>query len=172
MASFNKVILLGNLTRDPELRQSPGGMAICKLSLAVNRSYTKGDGTPVEEVTYVDIDAFGKQAEVLARYLTKGRPLFVEGRLRLDQWEKDGKKNSRLTVVLENFQFVGGREQGGAAAEGSGSYDDSAPPPRAAGGFSRGAPQGGGGSGNYRPAPPKPASQPPADADIDDDVPF
>lgn len=169
MASFNKVILLGNLTRDPELRQSPGGLAICKFGLAVNRNFTKADGTPVEEVTFIDIDSFGKQAEVLARYLTKGRPLFVEGRLRLDQWEKDGKKNSRLTVVLENFQFVGGRDQGGAAAEGSGSYDDSAPPPRS-GGYSRGAPQGGG--SNYRPAPAKPASQPPADADIDDDVPF
>jgi len=111
MASFNKVILLGNLTRDPELRYTPKGTAIARLGLAVNRRWTAEDGTQKEEVTFIDIDAFGKQAEVIAQYLKKGRALFVEGRLRLDQWEdkQTQQKKSKLGVVLESFQFVDGR---------------------------------------------------------------
>ncbi|QYY35254.1 single-stranded DNA-binding protein [Ruficoccus sp. ZRK36] len=130
MASFNKVILLGNLTRDPEVRVTPGGMSICKFGIAVNRTFNTKDGEKREEVTYVDIDAFGRQAEVIAKYLSKGRAVFVEGRLRLDQWDdkSTGEKRSKLGVVLENFQFVGGREDSAG-----GGYDQSSPPPRTTG---------------------------------------
>lgn len=111
MASFNKVILVGNLTRDPELRVTGTGLSICKIGLAVNRSYTSKDGESKDETTYVDVDAFGKQAEILGKYMQKGRPLMVEGRLKLDQWESnDGQKRSKLGVVLESFQFIGGRD--------------------------------------------------------------
>ena len=110
MASFNKVILVGNLTRDPELRYTPKGMAITKIGIAVNRVWKNEAGESKEEVTFVDVDAFGKQAEVLAQYMKKGRPLLVEGRLRLDQWDdkQTGQKRSKLGVVLEGFQFLGG----------------------------------------------------------------
>lgn len=111
MASFNKVILMGNLTRDPELRVTNTGLSICKLSLAVNRTFTTKDGDSKDETTYVDIDAFGRQAETLSKYLQKGRPIMVEGRLKLDQWEtNEGQKRSKLGVILENFQFIGGRD--------------------------------------------------------------
>jgi single-strand DNA-binding protein len=120
MAGFNKVILVGNLTRDPELRYTPKGVAIAKLGLAVNRVWKSETGESKEEVTFVDIDAFGKQAETIAQYLKKGSPLLVEGRLRLDQWDdkQTGQKRSRLGVVLEGFQFLGGgnRAEGGAEA--------------------------------------------------------
>lgn len=120
MASFNKVILAGNLTRDPELRYTPNGKAVCKIGLAVNRTWTSESGEKKEEVTFVDIDAFGRQAEVIAQYMKKGRSLLVEGRLRLDQWDdkQTGQKRSRLGVVLEGFTFLdGGRgEAGGAPA--------------------------------------------------------
>ena len=109
MASFNKVILMGNLTRDPELRVTAGGVSICKIGLAVNRVYSTKDGERREEVTYVDIDAFGKQAEVINKYMRKGRPLFVEGRLKFDQWESEGQKRSKLGVILDKFEFIGGR---------------------------------------------------------------
>jgi single-strand DNA-binding protein len=120
MASFNKVILVGNLTRDPELRYTPKGLAIAKIGLAVNRVWKSETGESKEEVTFVDIDAFGKQAETIAQYLKKGSPLLMEGRLRLDQWDdkQTGQKRSRLGVVLEAFQFLGGgnRAEGGAEA--------------------------------------------------------
>ena len=155
MASFNKVILLGNLTRDPELRvPASTGNAICKLSMAVNRRYNTRDGEQREEVTYVDIDAFGKQAEILAKYCSKGSGLMVEGRLKLDQWEgQNGEKRSKLGVVLENFQFVGKGEgaSGGGGSGGGGGYESSSPSRR----------QGGG----------APSSRPPAE-DLDEDVPF
>lgn len=114
MASYNKVILLGNLTRDPELRYTPKGTAVAKLGLAVNRKYTLETGEAREEVTFIDIDAFGKQAELIGQYLRKGNPLFVEGRLKLDQWDdkNTGQKVSKLRVVLEGFQFVGGNRAG------------------------------------------------------------
>ena len=110
MASFNKVILAGNLTRDPELRYTPKGSAIAKFGLAINRTWKTDTGESREEVTFIDIDAFGKQAETIGQYLKKGRPVLVEGRLRLDQWEdkQTGQKRSRLGVVLEGFQFLGG----------------------------------------------------------------
>jgi len=111
MANFNKVILAGNLTRDPELRYSSKGMAICKFGLAVNRNWTNEAGEKKEEATFVDIDAFGKQAEVIAQYLRKGQQFLVEGRLRLDQWDdkQTGQKRSKLGVVLEGFSFIGAK---------------------------------------------------------------
>jgi len=108
MASFNKVILAGNLTRDPELRYTPKGTAIARVGMAVNRTYTTETGEKKEEVTFVDVDAFGRQAEVIAQYMKKGRPLLVEGRLKLDQWEDKNthQKQSKLRVVLESFSFI------------------------------------------------------------------
>jgi len=121
MASFNKVILVGNLTRDPELRYTPKGTAIAKLGLAVNRVWKTETGESKEEVTFVDIDAFGKQAETIGQYLKKGRPVLVEGRLRLDQWDdkQTGQKRSRLGVVLEAFQFLDSGNRGDSAGEAS-----------------------------------------------------
>jgi single-strand DNA-binding protein len=127
MASFNKVILMGNLTRDPELRVTPNGNSICKLGLATSRVYSTRDGERREETTFVDIDAFGKQAEVISKYMRKGRPIMIEGRLKLDQWESDGQKRSKLSVVLENFQFLGSREDN---ENSGGGYEDSSPPRR------------------------------------------
>lgn len=129
MASFNKVILMGNLTRDPETRVTASGITICKLGLAVSRVYSTRDGERREETTFVDIDAFGKQAEVITKYMRKGKPIMIEGRLKLDQWEgNDGQKRSKLGVVLENFQFVGGRDDGDS--NGGGGYEKSSPPAR------------------------------------------
>ena len=114
MASYNKVILVGNLTRDPELRYTPSGKAIAKLGLAVNRRWTAETGEQREEVTFIDIDAFGKQAETISQYMKKGGAMLVEGRLRLDQWDdkQSGQKRSKLGVILEGFQFMGGRPEG------------------------------------------------------------
>jgi len=106
MASFNKVILVGNLTRDPELRYTPKGTAIAKLGLAVNRVWTSESGEKKEEVTFVDVDVFGRTAENVGQYMRKGRPILVEGRLRLEQWDdkQTGQKRSRLGVVAETVQ--------------------------------------------------------------------
>lgn len=122
MANYNKVLLMGNLTRDPELRYTPKGQAVAKLGLAVNRRYTTESGEAREETTFVDIDAWGKQAEVICQYCRKGKPLFVEGRLKLDQWDDKttGQKRSQLRVVLEGFQFVGGPPSEGGAPPGPG----------------------------------------------------
>jgi single-strand DNA-binding protein len=120
MASFNKVILIGNLTRDPELRYTPKGMAIAKIGLAVNRTWRTEAGESKEEVTFVDVDAFGRQAETLAQYMKKGSPLMIEGRLKLDQWDdkQSGQKRSKLGVVVEGFQFLGGgNREGGAPSD-------------------------------------------------------
>ncbi len=159
MANFNKVILAGNLTRDPELRYTPKGTAVAKLGMAINRSWTTETGEKREEATFVDVDAFGKQAEVISQYLRKGRSLLVEGRLRLESWDdkQTGAKRSKLGVVLESFSFLdSGNREGGGGGGGSAPQAGAAPAPR---------PQ--------RPAPsaPAPASQdgPPPD---DDDVPF
>ena len=118
MASFNKVILVGNLTRDPELRYTPKGTAVAKIGLAVNRVWTNEAGEKKEEVTFVDIDMFGRTAENVAQYMRKGSPLLVEGRLRLDQWDdkQTGQKRSKLGVVAEIVQFLGSpRGEGGGA---------------------------------------------------------
>ncbi|MDP0500955.1 MAG: single-stranded DNA-binding protein [Verrucomicrobiota bacterium JB022] len=126
MANLNKVLLMGNLTRDPEKRVTPNGLTIVKLGMAVNRTFKSQDGQNREETTFVDIDAFGRQAEVIAQYCSKGRGLFVEGRLKLDQWQdQQGNNRSKLSVVLENFQFVGGRGDEAGGSSGGGSYDDS-----------------------------------------------
>jgi single-strand DNA-binding protein len=117
MASFNRVILAGNLTRDPELRYTPKGTAVARIGLAVNRTYTTETGEKKEEVTFVDIDAWGRQAEVISQYLKKGRPILVEGRLKLDQWEDKNthQKQSKLKVVLESFSFLDSRGADGAS---------------------------------------------------------
>ena len=125
MASFNKVILLGNLTRDPELRYTPQGAAVCEFALALNHVYTnKQTGQKVEEVSYIDIVAWGKTGETIAEYMKKGRQILIEGRLKQDRWEaQDGKKMSKVRVTAESFQFIGSRpagEGGGAGAKGGG----------------------------------------------------
>ena len=121
MASFNKVILVGNLTRDPELRYTPKGTAIAKIGVAVNRVWTNEAGEKKEEVTFVDVDVFGRTAENVGQYMRKGRPILIEGRLRLDQWDdkQTGQKKSKLGVVAETVQFLGsatGGGEGGAPA--------------------------------------------------------
>lgn len=117
MASFNKVILVGNLTRDPEVRYTPKGTAICKIGMAVNRVWTNEAGEKKEEVTFVDVDVFGRTAENVAQYMRKGRPLLVEGRLKLDQWDdkQTGQKKSKLGVVAETVQFLGTAPAGDGA---------------------------------------------------------
>jgi single-strand DNA-binding protein len=135
MNGFNKVILAGNLTRHPEHPYTPGGMAIAKFGLAINRKWKDSQsGEMTEEVTFVDIDAFGKQAETIGQYLKKGRPILIEGRLKLDQWDdkQTQQKRSRLGVVLESFNFLdgGNREGGGDFAAGGGGSAPSARPAR------------------------------------------
>jgi len=142
MQGFNKVIIAGNLTRDPELRYTPTGLAIAKFGLAVNRRWKDQNGEQKEETTFVDVDAFGKQAELIGQYLKKGRPLLVEGRLRLDTWEdkQTQQKKSKLGVVLEGMTFLDSgstREGGGDFSGGTGATpaprptrpQQSAPPP-------------------------------------------
>ena len=118
MANFNKVILAGNLTRDPEMRYTPKGTAIARFGLAINRTWKNEAGESQTEVTFVDIDAFGRQAEVISQYLKKGRPVLLEGRLKLDQWEDKNthQKQSKLRVVLESFSFIDSKPTEGAAA--------------------------------------------------------
>lgn len=121
MANLNKVMLIGNLTRDPELRHTPSGMAVADFGLAVNRQRKGADGNRIDEVTFVDVTAFGKQAEVIQQYTRKGRPLFVEGHLKLDQWtSQDGQKRSKLSVVIENFQFLDSKGSGGGGGPSAG----------------------------------------------------
>jgi single-strand DNA-binding protein len=116
MASFNKVILAGNLTRDPELRYTPKGTAVAKIGLAVSRTWTGEDGQKKEEVSFIDIEAWGRQGEVIAQYMKKGRPLLVEGRLKLDSWEDKTTKQkvSKLKVVLESFSFIDSKPSDGS----------------------------------------------------------
>jgi len=119
--SYNKTLLLGNLTRDIELRHLPSGSAVANVGLAVNRRYRTSDGENREETTFVDCEAFGRQAEVMSQYLSKGRPVFIEGRLKLDQWQdKEGNNRSKLKVVVENFQFVDSRGDSGGGGSGGG----------------------------------------------------
>ena len=149
MASFNKVILLGNLTRDPEVRYTPKGSAVADLGIAVNRQYTLENGEKREEVTFVDVTFWGRTAEVAGEYLKKGRPVFIEGRLQLDTWDdkQSGQKRSRLKVIGETMQMLGSR--GGAADTG----DEGDRP--------------------ARPAKPTAAPKPPGPSEPDDDeIPF
>jgi single-strand DNA-binding protein len=155
MASFNRVIVAGNLTRDPELRYTPKGTAVAKIGLAVNRTWKTESGESKEEVTFIDIEAWGRQAEVIAQYMRKGRPLLVEGRLKLDTWEDKNthQKQSKLKVVLESFSFIDSK------GTDAGPVPPSAEAPR-------------------RPAPPSPAKPPEAPEAAEgpgpeeDDVPF
>jgi single-strand DNA-binding protein len=114
MASYNKVLLMGNLTRDPEIRYTPKGTAVAELGLAVNRVFTTDTGEKREETTFVDITVWGRQAETASEYLKKGRPVFVEGRLQMDTWEdkQSGQKRSKLKVVADQVTFLGSRPEG------------------------------------------------------------
>lgn len=141
MASFNKVILLGNLTRDPEVRYTPKGTAVTELGMAVNRVYTAENGEKREETTFVDITLWGRTAEIAGEYLKKGRPVFIEGRLQLDTWDdkQSGQKRSKLKVVGEGLQLIGSRPGGGGGGGGGEDEGSSAPrsskstpPPKAA----------------------------------------
>jgi single-strand DNA-binding protein len=159
MASLNKVFLIGNLTRDPELRVTPKGTPIAQFGIAVNRKFKKEDGSDGEEVTYVDIEAWGKHGELVAKYLTKGSPAMIEGRLKFEQWEDktSGKKMSKLKVVLDNVQFLSTR--GGAGGEGQPTEERPASAPSRA------------------PQPSRALQQPsrapaPQQANLDEDVPF
>jgi single-strand DNA-binding protein len=156
MAYLNKVFLIGNLTRDPELRVTPKGTAICQFGIAVNRQFKDESGATRDETTFVDIEAWGKQGELVSKYLTKGSLAMVEGRLKLDQWEDktSGQKRSKIKVVLDNVQFLSTRGGGGGgpgASAGEGidqtSPERHSPPPR----------------GNTKPAPQE---------NLDEDVPF
>lgn len=114
MASYNKVLLMGNLTRDVELKSIAGNQSVAEIGLAVNRRYRTKEGEDREETTFVDCEAWGRTAEVMKQYLSKGRPVFIEGRLKLDQWtDKDGQKRSKMRVVIESFQFIGSPTGGG-----------------------------------------------------------
>ena len=170
MASYNKVLLMGNLTRDPQLKFLPSQTPVVEFGLACNRKFKTAQGEEREEVTFVDVSAFGRTAEVINQYFTKGKPIFIEGRLRYDSWEdkQGGGKRSRLTVIVDNFQFIGGRDGGGGGGVGGGgapAYDpgEEAPPrpsPR---------PQ------NRGPASSAPPAQPPFGEEQqfkDDDIPF
>jgi single-strand DNA-binding protein len=145
MPSYNKVLLMGNLTRDVQLKSVAGGQSVADLAIAVNRKFKLKDGTEKEEVTYVDCECWGPRADVIAKYFSKGKPIFIEGRLKLDSWDdKDGQKRSKMRVVIEDFQFVEGRGGGG----GSGGGDEGYAPSRSSGG-SRGGHGGGGHGGGH-----------------------
>ena len=143
MASFNRVILLGNLTRDPELRYLPSGMAVTDIGLAVNDSRKNANGEWIEETTFVDVTLWGRTAEVAGEYLSKGSPVLIEGRLKMDSWDdkQTGQKRSKLKVVGERMQLLGGRGQGGAEGGGprpaarqsppNNAYSQAAPPEEA-----------------------------------------
>jgi single-strand DNA-binding protein len=196
MANLNKVLLMGNITRDPQLSYLPSQTPVCDFGLAINRTWTGQDGVKKEETTFVDCSCFGKTAELISKYKKKGDPLFIEGRLKLDQWEgQDGSKRSKMRVVVENFQFLnrsggpggggapggeGGEEYGG---EGGGGYAPRQQAPRGQGGYrQRGRPgvnAGGGMGGVSRPAPAGPnydaGDAMPADDNppiSNDDIPF
>ena len=149
--NLNRVFLMGNLTRDVELRHVSGNQAVANIGLAVNRRWKTPEGENREETTFVDCEAWGRTAEVMAQYLAKGRPVFIEGRLKLDQWEKEGQKFSKLRVVVESFQFVDSREGGGGGGGGGG------------GRSSQGGSRQGSASSSSAPAPANMA---------DDDIPF
>lgn len=118
MASLNKVLLIGNLTRDPDVRMLSNGRPVCNFGLALNRNYKDAEGNRKEEVTFVDVECYGPRAEAVGRFFTKGRSIFVEGRLKLDQWEsKEGEKRSAIRVVLDNFEFVDSKQDGQSSVD-------------------------------------------------------
>ncbi len=181
MASFNKVILMGNLTRDPQLRYTPSQMAVADFGIAVNDKFTTKSGEKREDVCFVDITAWGKQAEVINQYFQKGKPILLEGRLKYDTWEdkQGGGKRHKLTVTLDSFSFVGTGPGGGAGGGGGGNYEQGAGPgdfdeaPQRSAPRSSAPPQ----RGPQRPAPRQqqpPAEQPYGDEQQfkEDDIPF
>lgn len=153
MPNLNRVMLMGNLTRDPEMRYLPSNTAVTALGLAINRRWRNQQGEQQEEVTFIDCEAFGKVAELLHQYMRKGRPLYVEGRLKLDQWQdKEGHNRSKLKVIVESFQFIDSRPGGGE--EITGGSDDmggGAPSPRTGGGPGRSTPRPQQRTGNQQP---------------------
>ena len=159
MASFNKVILMGNLTRDPEVRYTPKGSAVTDIGLAVNRVYSTDNGEKREETTFVDVTLWGRTAEIAGEYLKKGRPVLIEGRLQLDSWDdkQSGQKRSKLKVIGEGMQLLGGRHGGGDADEGGGGGGGGA---------------GGGGGERMAPRRTSPPPRPAASEPDDDEIPF
>lgn len=149
MASYNKVILMGNLTRKPEVRYLPNGNAICKFGLAVNRRFKDAQGEWKDEATFVDITFFGKRGEAFAKYHDKGKPAFIEGSLRLDQWDdkQSGEKRSKLYVVGDDWQFVGASQGGGGPREMAAGGDEGAGAYGGYGAGQTGAESAGGGAG-------------------------
>ena len=163
MASLNKVMLIGNLTRDPEVKYTPKGTAVAEIAIAINRNFTGADGPKKEEVTYIDVTLWERLAEIAGEYLKKGRPVFIEGRLQLDTWDDKatGQKRSRLRVRAEQMQLLGSRESGGGGSqpaphdEEEGGSSRPASPPRSA------------------PRPAAPGRPKPAEPDEEaDDIPF
>lgn len=133
MASYNRVILVGNLTRDIELKYTPGGTAVTDVGMAVNDRRKSATGEWVDETTFVDVTLWGRTAEVASEYLSKGSPILVEGRLKLDTWETDGQKRSKLRVVCDRMQMLGGGGQGGGRQRSEGSQAQSAGDPEYSG---------------------------------------
>ena len=181
MAQLNKVYLMGNLTRDPELRRLANGTAVTDLGLALNRSFTGKDGERRDEVTYIDVTVWNRQAETCVEFLKKGRPVHIEGYLKMDQWDDKttGEKRSKLKVEAERVQFLGGRDGVGG---GGGDDDYSAPAPREASprrsapeprGQGGGAPSRGGYAPSNNAPPARRPPPPPVESDGDeDDIPF
>lgn len=175
MANYNKVILIGNLTRDPQVRYTPKGTAIAEIGLAINNTWTdKATNTRKEETTFVDVTLWGRTAELAGEYLAKGRQVMIEGRLKLDTWDdkETGQKRSKMTVVGEEMQFLGSRDGGGAGGGGGarGGSGNAAPPRRASSGgdddFGGPPSRGAGGFGGGR------DSGPPVEDFPQDEVPF
>jgi single-strand DNA-binding protein len=181
MASFNKVFLMGNLTRDPQLKYLPSQTAVVEFGVACNRKFRTQAGEDREEVTFVDVSAFGKTAEVINQYFQKGKPIFIEGRLKYDSWEdkQGGGKRSKITVQIENFQFIGGDRQGGGGGQGGGDEHEGGGEQGGGGGYDRRppqrAPQQQQRPPQGRPAPQRPQAEAPFSEDQqfkDDDIPF
>lgn len=174
MASYNKVLLMGNLTRDPELTYTPSQMPICKFGLAVSRKFKTRAGEDREDVLFVDCTAFDKKAEVIHQYCTKGKPIFVEGQLKMDTWDDKttGQKRSKLYVIVDNFQFVGGRD---GPAPGGPEEEDAGTPARGPARPASRPPPPGAAPGSARPAPQRPPQQPPFSEESqikEEDIPF
>ncbi|MBR6577262.1 MAG: single-stranded DNA-binding protein [Akkermansia sp.] len=182
MANLNKVMIIGNLTADPEVRTTPRGNSVAELRLAVNRiSSGPNDGERREETTFLDVTCWGRTAEIAGQYLSKGRPVFIEGRLLQDTWEdkQTGQRRSKIRIVAENMQLLGSRE--GGPQQGGGSYQQRSNSYGNNGGYSNGGNYGGGQGGysqggNYggyqQQRPQQQTPPPPMPAEEDDDIPF